>query len=213
MKKRILVDLIDDDEAVLDALSLYLEAKGFVVRAHRSARDFLQARGDAPAADCIVADVRMPRLSGLELQTVLNRRKAKEPLILITGFADIDVAVSAMKAGAFDFIEKPVSEERLVASIKAAVTQAGRQQAEHQQLSAIEALVAKLSNREREVLHLAARGLTSRQIAGELGISPRTVEVYRATVMQKTGAGSIADLVRIAMRLAPLTTVASTRRR
>jgi two-component system response regulator FixJ len=143
----------------------------------------------------------MPRLSGLELQTLLNKAKSKEPLILITGFATIDAAVSAIKAGAFDFVEKPISERRLVASIKAAVAQAQRHQAEQQDLQEIETRIDKLSPREHEVLQFAARGLTSREIGSQLGISPRTVEVHRASVMHKTGAGSVADLVRFVLQL------------
>jgi two-component system, LuxR family, response regulator FixJ len=188
-------------------LSTYLSAKGFTTRTHRSADDFLRVREREGPSDCIVSDVRMPSLSGLELQTLLNRAKSKEPLVLITGFATIDAVVSAMKAGAFDFIEKPVSERRLVASIRAAVAQAQRDRAERQELTDIETRVHKLSPREQEVLHLAARGLTSREIASELGISPRTVEVHRAAVMHKTGAGSVADLVRIVLQLAGVSMV------
>lgn len=198
---KIVVDLIDDDAGVLDSLKMYLGAKGFVPRTHRSADDFLRGRERDGPADCIVSDVRMPGLSGLELQTLLNRANSKEPLILITGFATIDAAVSAIKAGAFDFIEKPVSELRLIASIKAAIAQVQQHQAERQELIDIEARMAKLSPREQEVLHLAARGLTSRGIAAELGISPRTVEVHRAAVMHKTGASSVADLVRFVLQL------------
>jgi two-component system response regulator FixJ len=198
---KIVVDLIDDDAAVLDSLSLYLDAKKFITRTHRLAHDFLRVREHDGPADCIVSDVRMPRLSGLELQTLLNKAKSKEPLILITGFATIDAAVTAIKAGAFDFVEKPISERRLVASIRAAVAQVRRHQADQRDLLEIETRIDKLSPREQEVLHLAARGLTSREIASELGISPRTVEVHRAAVMHKTGAGSVADLVRFVMQI------------
>lgn len=199
--KKIVVDIIDDDAGVLDSLSVYLGAKKFVTRTHRLAHDFLRVRERDGPADCIVSDVRMPRLSGLDLQTLLNKAKSKEPLILITGFATIDAAVSAIKAGAFDFVEKPISERRLVASIKAAVAQAQRHQAEQQDLQEIETRIDKLSPREQEVLQLAARGLTSREIGSQLGISPRTVEVHRASVMHKTGAGSVADLVRFVLQI------------
>ena len=199
--KKIVVDIIDDDAGVLDSLSVYLGAKKFVTRTHRLAHDFLRVRERDGPADCIVSDVRMPRLSGLELQTLLNKAKSREPLILITGFATIDAAVSAIKAGAFDFVEKPISERRLVASIKAAVAQTQRHQAEQQDLQEIETRIDKLSPREHEVLHFAARGLTSREIGSQLGISPRTVEVHRASVMHKTGAGSVADLVRFVLQI------------
>jgi two-component system response regulator FixJ len=198
----VVVDIIDDDAGVLDSLSMYLSAKGFATRTHSSADEFLRVRDREGPADCIVSDVRMPNLSGLELQTLLNRARSKEPLVLITGFATIDAAVSAIKAGAFDFLEKPVSERRLVASIGAAVAQAQRQRAERRQRGEVEARFGKLSPREREVLELAARGLTSREIAAELGISPRTVEVHRASVMHKTGAANVADLVRFVLQIA-----------
>ncbi len=198
---KIVVDLIDDDAAVLDSLSLYLNAKRFITRTHRTAEGFLRFRERDGPADCIVSDVRIPRFSGIELQTLLNRSGWREPLILITGFATIDAAVLTIKAGAFDFIEKPISERRLVASIRAAVAQVRRQQADQRDLLEIETRIDKLSPREQEVLHLAARGLTSREIASELGISPRTVEVHRAAVMHKTGAGSVADLVRFVLQI------------
>lgn len=198
---KIVVDLIDDDAAVLDSLSVYLGAKKFITRTHRLAHDFLRVRERDGPADCIVSDVRMPRLSGLELQTMLNKAKSKEPLILITGFATIDAAVTAIKAGAFDFVEKPISERRLVASIRTAVAQVRRHQAEQRDLLEIETRIDKLSPREQEILHLAARGHTSREIASELGISPRTVEVHRASVMHKTGAASVADLVRFVLQI------------
>ena len=198
---KFVVDLIDDDAGVLDSLSLYLGAKKFVTRTHLLADDFLRVRERNGPADCIVSDVRMPHLSGLELQTLLNKSKWKEPLILITGFATIDAAVSAIKAGAFDFIEKPISERRLIASIKAAVAHTQRYQAERQELMDMRARVGSLSPREQEVLQLAARGLTSREIASDLGISPRTVEVHRAAVMHKTGAASVADLVRLVLQI------------
>lgn len=199
MKKSV-VDLIDDDAAVLDSLSTYLNAKKFITRIHRRAHDYMRVRERLGPADCIVSDVRMPRLSGLELQTLLNHERSREPLILITGFATIDAAVSAVKAGAFDFIEKPISERRLVVSINAAIDQTRRFREEQRELLKLETRICKLTPREKEVLNLAARGLTSREIAAELGISSRTVEVHRASVMQKTNAGSIADLVRLSMQ-------------
>jgi len=200
--KNIVVDLIDDDAGVLDSLRLYLGAKNLSTRIHRQAEDFLRVRERDGPADCIVSDVRMPRLSGLELQTLMNKARWNEPLILITGFATIDAAVTAVKAGAFDFIEKPISERRLIASIKAAVAQSQEYLTEQQELLDIRSRIESLSRREQEVLHLAARGLTSREIAAELGISPRTVEVHRASVMHKTGAGSVADLVRFVLQIA-----------
>lgn len=201
MKKKICVDLIDDDEAVLDALGLYLESKGIEVRRHENANAFLKARRILPASECIVCDIRMPGMTGLELQKALNRNGETSELILITGFADVDIAVSAMKAGAFDFIEKPVDESRLVASIRAAANKAERVQADAEELARLADRLATLTDREQEVLELVTRGMTNRDIAAALGISPRTVEVHRASMMQKSGVDSLADLVRIAMRL------------
>lgn len=201
MKKKICVDLIDDDAAVLDSLGLYLETKGFEVRKHDSATSFLKARKGMPAAECVVSDVRMPGMTGLDLQKQLNRAEDAAELILITGFADVGIAVSAMKAGAFDFIEKPIDESRLVASIRAAANKAEQMQADAEELARIGERLAGLTDREHEVLELVTRGLTNRDIAEKLGISPRTVEVHRASMMQKSGVESLADLVRIAMRL------------
>lgn len=201
VKKKICVDLIDDDEAVLDSLGLYLESKGFEVRRHDSANGYLKARKSLPTAECVVSDIRMPGMTGLELQKSLNRNGETSELILITGFADVDIAVSAMKAGAFDFIEKPVDEARLVASIRAAANKAERVQADAEELSRLADRLSSLTDREQDVLELVTRGLTNRDIAASLGISPRTVEVHRASMMQKSGVDSLADLVRIAMRL------------
>lgn len=201
MKKKICVDLIDDDAAVLDSLGLYLESKGMEVRKYDSAATFLKARKSLPAAECIVSDIRMPGMTGLDLQRQLNRGEEASELILITGFADVGIAVTAMKAGAFDFIEKPVDEGRLVSSIRAAANKAEQMQADAEELARLGERLANLTEREHEVLELVTRGLTNRDIAEKLGISPRTVEVHRASMMQKSGVESLADLVRIAMRL------------
>jgi len=201
VKKKICVDLIDDDAAVLDAVGLYLESKGFDVRRHASALAYLKARKSLPPSECIVSDVRMPGMTGLELQKALERNGDTAALILVTGFADVDMAVSAMKVGAFDFIEKPIDEERLVASIRAAANKAERDHADAEELARITERVSSLTDREREVLDLVTRGLTNRDIAAELGISPRTVEVHRASMMQKTQVDSLADLVRMTIRL------------
>jgi two-component system response regulator FixJ len=194
------VDLIDDDPAVLDSLGLYLESKGFEVRCLPSADAFVrQFEGEPP--DCVVADVRMPGMTGLQLQNWLLRKGSPAPLVLITGHGDIEMAVSAMKAGAVDFLEKPVNEERLVTAIKNACRHAASSRAEAQELADIAERMESLSERERQVTEYATRGMTNREIATELGISPRTVEIYRAAAMQKTGARSLAELVRMVMRL------------
>lgn len=204
VKKSIHVDLIDDDEAVLDALGLYLERRGFHVSRYARAADYVKTRSRAAPCDCIVADIRMPGMSGMDLQRWLVRTGSEVPLILITGFADVVVAVAAMKAGAYDFMEKPVDERHLVASIRQAATQTEQQQAERVKVAQIATRVETLSDREREVMNLAARGRTSREIGAELGISPRTVEIHRASMMEKLGCETLADLVRFAIKLESL---------
>ena len=200
MKKPVRIDLIDDDAPVLDALGLFLERRGFDVERFGRASDYVKV---APGreSDCIVADIRMPGLSGMDLQRRLTRAGVTTPLILITGFADVGVAVAAMKAGAFDFLEKPVDERRLVASIKQALHHAEELQAEQDADQHAMSLFDSLSERERDVMSRAALGRTSREIAAELGISPRTVEIHRASVMEKTGSASLADLVRLYLRV------------
>jgi two-component system response regulator FixJ len=143
----------------------------------------------------------MPGLSGLELQQRLAARPEQVPLILFTGYAEIDIAVSAMKAGARDFVGKPIDEERLVASIAVAVEDARRRAEELRTHAQVAARVAQLSERQRQVLDLMVKGLTSKQIASALDINHRTVENYRALVMEQIGVGNIAQLVRVMIRL------------
>jgi two-component system response regulator FixJ len=195
------IALIEDDEAVLRSLSLLLESKGIAVRAYASAESFLaDAEGGPP--QCVVTDIRMPGMSGLELQRVLKMRDAAVPLILITGHGDIAMAVQAIKQGAFDFIEKPLDDERLAASITEAIDSGHRARVEQSEREQLAARVAELSPRQVEVMHLVADGFSNKEIAIKLDISPRTVENYRAWVMEKMDAGNLADLVRkvIALR-------------
>lgn len=192
------VYLIDDDEAVLDALNMYLEDKGFEVQAFTSAERAWPVLAGAVAGACIVCDVRIPGLSGTELQKMLNGIQSPLPMIFISGHADVEIAVAAVKAGAFDFLVKPFREERLVALIRDAVVRARPREVEQQKL--LERL-SDLSVRQRQVMQLAAEGRTNKEIGLKLGISPRTVEIYRAQVMQRMGASSLADLVRISVKL------------
>jgi two-component system, LuxR family, response regulator FixJ len=194
------IALIDDDEAVLRSLQLLLRNRGIEVHCFGSAEDFL-AGLERRSFRCIVCDVRMPGLTGLDLQQELKRRRNITPLILITGHGDIAMAVRAIKEGALDFIEKPFDDERLVASI-AAAEEKGQQQAVGDTYRAeLQARFAELSPRERQVMALVAEGLANKEIALRLEISPRTVESYRAWVMEKMGASNLADLVRKAMML------------
>lgn len=196
-----LVYIVDDDEAVLDALRLYLESKGLLVQGFSSGEALLQALGSDVLPVCLVADVRLPGMSGLDLQQELNRRAAAFPTILITGHGDVTMAVAAIKAGALDFVEKPFDEKRLLAIIEAAITAAGRKRSYDEEYAHVTARLGELSERQRQVMHLAAQGLSNKEIAVRLNISPRTVDTYRAWVMQKTGAKTLAELVRMVVRV------------
>jgi two-component system response regulator FixJ len=201
MSRRISIALVDDDEAVLDSLRLYFSTLGHDVAAFSVADSLLEGLSKGLKPDCIVSDIRMPGLSGLDLQRELSTRRIAIPLVLITGHGDVEMAVGAIKAGAHDFIEKPFDERRLLASIVDAVEKRGSSIEEATQLAALAARAAELSDRQRQVMDLAVQGLSNKQIANQLGISPRTVETYRAWVMERMGARNLAELVRLAMRL------------
>jgi len=189
------VALIEDDAAILNSLGRLLESRGMSVHRYPSAEEFL-ADFEAAHPGCVVSDIRMPGLSGLDLQRELRNRDATLPVILITGHGDIAMAVKAIKEGAFDFIEKPFDEERLVSSIVGAVHSGQRQRVKQSERATLEARVAELSPRQRQVMQFVADGLSSKEIAIRLGISPRTVENYRAWVMEKMDAVNLADLIR-----------------
>jgi two-component system response regulator FixJ len=188
------IALIEDDEAALHSLELLLQRKGMDIRSFVSVEAFLAAHDCAPT--CIVSDVRLPGLSGLDLQRELKRQGRLIPLILITGHGDIAMAVTAIKNGAFDFIEKPYNADQLIASISEVLSAGEKVRFKEGQKAEILARIAELSPRQREVMHLVAEGLSNKQIAFRLGISQRTVENYRAWVMERLGATNVADLVR-----------------
>lgn len=189
------IALIEDDDAVLDSLRLLLESNGMAVRCFNSAEAFLGSlEGNTPA--CIVSDVRMPGVSGLDLQRALSAQGSKVPVILITGHGDIAMAVTAMKEGAFDFIEKPYNAEQLIASIESALAAEQKHRSLEGERLDMRQRIAELSPRQRQVMDLVAQGLSSKQIALRLDISPRTVENYRAWVMERMGASNVAELVR-----------------
>jgi two-component system response regulator FixJ len=194
------VHVIDDDEAVRNSLAFMLKAAGHVVRRWASAIAFLEAR-DREAAGCIVTDVRMPDMNGLELVKRLNALGATDPVIVITGHADVPLAVEAMKAGIVDFIEKPFENRRLLGAVKIALDRqasaGGIEESEERRRIADR--IDSLSDRERQVLDALVAGHANKQMAHDLGISPRTVEVYRANVMAKMHAGSLPELVRLAI--------------
>ena len=191
------VHVIDDDEAMRESLGFLLDTAGLSARTYESATDFLD-RADGLAAGCIVTDVRMPEMSGLDLVQRLKERGVGLPVVVITGHGDVPLAVQAMKAGVVDFLEKPFDDEALLTAIRSALTgpaiDGGNEDARR-----FEALIASLSPREHEVLMGVVAGKANKVIALDLGISPRTVEVYRANVMTKTGAASLSELVRMAL--------------
>jgi two-component system response regulator FixJ len=195
------IALVDDDRAILDSLSHYLRTKGIDVECFECAESLLKSLSDGSSFDCIVSDLQMPGLTGLELQNALSALRVSTPLILITGHGDVETAVSAIKAGARDFLEKPFDEDRLIATVREAVASANRDQLTAQELADLRKRISELSDRQREVMNHAVKGLTNKEIAVALRISPSTVESHRAWVMERTGAKNVADLVRIAMRL------------
>lgn len=201
MTNRINLALIDDDEAILDALDTYLRRHGLALTAFTTAPAFLRAIDSGAEFDCIVSDIRMPGMSGLELQDALRERGYSQPLVFITGHGDIEMAVRAVKAGAADFIEKPTDDVRLLASVTSAVAKWQEIRQDEAELAAISKRYEQLSERQREVMDLAIRGISNKEIAAELGISPRTVEHYREWVMERMQAASFAELVHMAARL------------
>ena len=198
MQPNSLVHVIDDDEAVRESLVFLLNTARLQVRTYDSATAFLSSLPSAESG-CIVTDVRMPGISGVDLLHRLKELKVGMPVIVITGHGDIQLAVEAMKIGAADFIEKPFDDERLLAAVRSAL---GRWEKDSQHETELTGLLDKLttlSSREREVLEGLVAGKPNKIIAFDLGISPRTVEIYRANVMTKMNAGSLSELVRMAL--------------
>ena len=193
-----IVHQIDDDEAIRTALSFLLEVHDLPARTYASALDFLEI-ADSLKGGCIVTDVRMPEMSGLELVRRLKERGVRLPVVVITGHGDVPLAVEALRAGVIDFIEKPFDDEVLLGSIRMALSATAKVDPQDAERQKFEQMLASLSGRERDVLRGVIDGKMNKVIAFELGISPRTVEVYRANVMSKTGAASLSELVRIAL--------------
>ncbi len=193
-----LVHVIDDDEAMRQSLEFLLDTAGYAARTYESAPQFLDHLKQLEPG-CIVTDVRMPEMSGLDLVRRLNAEGVGLPVIVLTGHGDVPLAVEAMKAGVKDFLEKPFDDEVLLSAVAAALDSGKEAQREEAERRQFETMLASLSPREKDVLHGVVAGKPNKVIALELGISPRTVEVYRANVMTKTGAGSLSDLVRMAL--------------
>lgn len=187
--------VVDDAEDVRDSLAILLETAGYPVRTFASALEFLDVVQPSWRG-CVVADVRMPGMSGIELQKEITLRGLRLPVVIITAHADVAMAVAALKAGAVDFIEKPFRDEILLASIRSALIMRDEEIGRPGGPS-VSSRLSSLSTREREVMLLLVAGHPNKVVADRLGISPRTVEVHRAHVMEKTGARTLADLVRM----------------
>ncbi len=192
------IHLIDDDDGVRHSLTFALTTAGLAVRAYESALVFLNSVGSLQPG-CIVSDMRMPGMDGLQLRRRLRELHVPLPMIIMTGHADIRMAVEAMKAGIVDFIEKPFEEAALLTAIRDALAQSETTGLRERDAQLARARLAALSHREREVLQGLVAGLPNKSIASELKLSPRTVEVHRANVMTKMGAGSLSELVRMAL--------------
>lgn len=198
MSAKDLVQIIDDDDALRDSLTFLLSSAGIEAKSYESAGAYLNdpQRG---AAGCIITDVRMPGMSGIDLLRKLKSDGVSLPVIVMTGHGDVPLAVEAMKLGAFDFIEKPFDDDALLASVRGALGVQEKHSRVESQRQEIESRLTQLSTRERQVLDGLVAGQANKVIAYELGISPRTVEIYRANVMTKMQANSLSDLVRMAL--------------
>ena len=204
MPSEAVVHVVDDDQAVRQSLSFLLASDGLPVRLHESASSFLQNVKDA-SAGCIITDVRMPGIDGIEFLRRLKADGFRLPVIVMTGHADVPMAVEAMKHGALDFIEKPFDDDLFLAAVRAALKRQEQNAHQDSQAAEIEARAQSLSEREAQVLEVLVSGKANKVIAYDLGISPRTVEIYRANVMSKMQASSLSELVRMALLIAPRT--------
>lgn len=198
MPAEAVVHIIDDDDAVRDSLAFLLTSSGIRAETHASATVFLDRFAEI-SIGCIVTDIRMPDISGIDLLREVKERDPALPVIVITGHGDVPLAVEAMKLGAADFLEKPFDDDALLAAIRSALDRERERDEQEERLAEFRNRLASLSTREREVLEGLVAGHPNKIIAYDLGISPRTVEVYRANVMTKMKASTLSDLVRIAL--------------
>ena len=204
-----LIYLVDDDEAVRDSLGMLFKSIGLKHAAFPSALEFLQ-RYDPARHSCLVADIRMPGLSGLELQQRLNEQRAEIPIIFITGHGDVPMAVTAMKSGASDFIQKPFRDQDLIDRINKALVRDRERRKDRAEENEIRGRIALLTPREKEVMQRVARGPANKVIAMDLGVSQRTVELHRARVMRKLRMRSVAELVHAIDRIGGAAPAAAT---
>lgn len=193
-----IVHVVDDDPAMRDSLEFLLETAGLTARTYESGLALLEAAADL-APGCVVTDVRMPEMSGLDLVRRLAEAGVTHPVIVMTGHADVPLAVEAMKAGVVDFIEKPFDDEIFLTAVRGALNAGVQAEEQHSQDTAVKERLASLSTREHQVLEGLVAGRANKVIAYDLGISPRTVEVYRANVMTKMQARSLSELVRMSI--------------
>ena len=190
--------VVDDDQAMRNSLKWLIESVGVGVESFASADEFL-AHYQAGRSGCLVLDVRMPGMSGLELQEHLIKENIHIPVVIITGHGDVPMAVRAMKAGAVDFIEKPFNDEALLDAIRRALAYEEQQRSHYFEHSQIKERLGHLTPREREVMDMVTEGKSNKEIANTLGVSAKTIEAHRARVMEKMQAGSLAELVRMAL--------------
>jgi len=198
-----MVHVVDDDPSVRKSLDRLLRSVGYQVQTYDSARAFLgrSALGDTP--QCLILDVRMPGVSGLELQTSLRNAGSKIPIVFSTGFGDVTSSVRAMKIGAVDFLTKPIDEQELLSAVDRGLSLDVEFRRVDAVMSSLKGRLGRLTPRERQVFALVVTGLLNKQIAGRLGTCERTIKVHRARIMKKMEAGSVAELVRMAVRLGP----------
>lgn len=200
MKQKVFI--VDDDEAMRDSLGMLMKSVGFNYEVYESAQEFLDSCSK-DASGCLVLDIRMPGMSGLELQTKLHAMKLDIPIIFITGHGDVPMAVEAMKKGAFDFFQKPFRDQALLDRISQTLEQTRQLQQKHEERQQILKRLETLTSREHEIMNLVVEGVGNKVIATDLGISQRTVELHRAHVMQKMQANSLAHLVQMVLITQP----------
>jgi len=193
--------LVDDDVSVRRALTRLLKSAGYNVQTFSSAQEFLDTKASGEGPSCLVLDVRMPGLTGIDLQRELHTTNRNLPIVFITGHGDIPMSVRAMKAGAVDFLQKPVNDKELLGAIEQSLARAAKEQSERDEMDQLQKRVESLTPRELEVMALVVTGMLNKQIAFQLGTVEKTIKVHRARVMDKMGVDSIAELVRITEKI------------